>query len=240
MCSMRVGRFADRRAAGRELAAQLTRFSEREDVIVLGLPRGGVPVAHEVAAALKAPLDALLVRKLGVPGREELAFGAIASGGVRVLNDDVVSQARLAATTVERIAAAELLELERRERLYRGDRPVVDVRARTALVVDDGLATGATMRAAVQALRELGAGTVVVAVPIAAWQTCEELARHATTVVCARTPDPFVAVGLWYRDFSPTTDDEVRELLDVSRPGRERRAPGAGRPQDPQDPRPHS
>jgi predicted phosphoribosyltransferase len=237
---MRVGRFADRRAAGRELAAHLTQFAGREDVIVLGLPRGGVPVAHEVAAALQAPLDALVVRKLGVPGREELAFGAIASGGVRVLNDDVVSQARLDATTVERIAAAELLELERRERLYRGDRPAVDVRGRTALVVDDGLATGATMRAAVQALRELGAGAVVVAVPIAALQTCEELAHHAATVVCARTPDPFVAVGLWYRDFSPTTDDEVRDLLDVSRPGRARPAPGAGRPRGPQGPRSRS
>ena len=221
MCSMRVGRFADRRAAGRELAEHLTQFAGREDVIVLGLPRGGVPVAYEVAASLQAPLDALLVRKLGVPGREELAFGAIASGGVRVLNDDVVSQARLDTATVERVAAAELRELERRDRLYRGDRPEVDVRGRTALVVDDGLATGATMRAAVQALRELGAGTVVVAVPIAAWQTCAELARHADTVVCARTPDPFVAVGLWYRDFSPTTDDEVRELLEVSRPGLE-------------------
>ena len=240
MCSMRVGRFADRRAAGRELAAHLTKFAGREDVIVLGLPRGGIPVAHEVAAALQAPLDALVVRKLGVPRREELAFGAIASGGVRVLNDDVVSQARLDATTVERIAAAELLELERRERLYRGDRPAVDVRGRTALVVDDGLATGATMRAAVQALRELGAGAVVVAVPIAAWQTCEELARQAATVVCARTPDPFVAVGLWYRDFSPTTDDEVRDLLEVSRPGLVRPAPGAGRPRGPQDPRSRS
>ncbi len=239
MCSMRAGRFADRRAAGRELAAHLTEFAGREDVIVLGLPRGGVPVAHEVAAALQAPLDALVVRKLGVPGREELAFGAIASGGVRVLNDDVVSQARLDPTTVERIAGAELLELERRERLYRGDRPAVDVRGRTALVVDDGLATGATMRAAVQALRELGAGAVVVAVPVAAWQTCEELA-HRAAVVCARTPDPFVAVGLWYRDFSPTTDDEVRDLLEVSRPGPARPAPGAGRPQGPQDPRSHS
>lgn len=240
MYSMRVGRFADRRAAGRELATHLTRFAGREDVIVLGLPRGGVPVAHEVAAALQVPLDALVVRKLGVPGREELAFGAIASGGVRVLNDDVVSQARLDAATVERIAAAELLELERRERLYRGDRPAVDVRGRTALVVDDGLATGATMRAAVQALRELGAGAVVVAVPIAALQTCEELARHAATVVCARTPDPFVAVGLWYRDFSPTTDDEVRDLLDVSRPELARPAPGAGRPRGPQGPRSRS
>jgi len=237
---MRVGRFADRRAAGRELAAHLTKFAGREDVIVLGLPRGGIPVAHEVAAALQAPLDALVVRKLGVPRREELAFGAIASGGVRVLNDDVVSQARLDATTVERITAAELLELDRRERLYRGDRPAVDVRGRTALVVDDGLATGATMRAAVQALRELGAGAVVVAVPIAAWQTCEELARRAATVVCARTPDPFVAVGLWYRDFSPTTDDEVRDLLEVSRPGLVRPAPGAGRPRGPQDPRSRS
>ena len=222
MCSMRVGRFADRRAAGRALAEHLTQFAGRGDVTVLGLPRGGIPVAHEVAASLQAPLDALLVRKLGVPGREELAFGAIASGGVRVLNDDVVSQARLDAATVERVAAAELLELKRRDRLYRGDRPAVDVRGRTALAVDDGLATGATMRAAVRALRELGAGTVVVAVPVAAWQTCEELTRHADTVVCARTPDPFVAVGLWYRDFSPTTDDEVRELLEVSRRGLER------------------
>jgi len=214
---MRVGRFADRRAAGRELAEHLTLYAGREDVIVLGLPRGGVPVAHEVAASLQAPLDVLLVRKLGVPGREELAFGAIASGGVRVLNDDVVSQARLDAATVERIAASELRELERRDLLYRGDRPAIDVQGRTALLVDDGLATGATMRAAAQAVRELGAGTVIVAVPVAARQTCEELTRHADIVVCARTPDPFVAVGLWYRDFSPTTDDEVRELLELGR-----------------------
>ena len=214
---MRVGRFADRRAAGRELAEHLTLYAGREDVIVLGLPRGGVPVAHEVAASLQAPLDVLLVRKLGVPGREELAFGAIASGGVRVLNDDVVSQARLGAATVERIAASELRELERRDLLYRGDRPAIDVQGRTALLVDDGLATGATMRAAAQAVRELGAGTVIVAVPVAARQTCEELTRHADIVVCARTPDPFVAVGLWYRDFSPTTDDEVRELLELGR-----------------------
>jgi predicted phosphoribosyltransferase len=214
---MRVGRFTDRRAAGRELAEYLTQYAEREDVIVLGLPRGGIPVAHEVAASLQAPLDALLVRKLGVPGHEELAFGAIASGDVRVLNDDVISQARLDAATVERIAAEQRRELNRRERLYRGDRPPVDVRGRTALAVDDGLATGATMRAAVRALGELGARSVVVAVPVAAWQTCEELARHADAVICARTPDPFVAVGLWYRDFSATTDAEVRELLELGR-----------------------
>jgi predicted phosphoribosyltransferase len=214
---MRVGQFADRRAAGRELAEHLTQCAGREDVVVLGLPRGGVPVAHEVAASLQAPLDALLVRKLGVPGHEELAFGAIASGGVRVLNDDVVFQARLDVATIERIAAEERRELDRRERLYRGDRPPVEVRGRTVLAVDDGLATGATMRAAVQALRELGAGTVVVAVPTAARQICEELGRHADAVICARTPDPFVAVGLWYRDFTPTTDAEVRKLLEPVR-----------------------
>jgi predicted phosphoribosyltransferase len=206
-------KFDDRRAAGRELATRLSEFRNRSELVVLGLPRGGVPVAHEVATVLGAPLDVLLVRKLGVPGHEELAFGAISSGGVRVLNDDVVSGARLGPALIDRIVAEQRLELDRREQLYRGARPVIEIRGRTALVIDDGLATGATMRAAVQALWARGASSVVVAVPTAARSTCELVGRDADAIVCAVTPEPFVAVGLWYDDFTPTTDEEVRELL---------------------------
>lgn len=206
-------KFSDRREAGRRLARHLAEYGDRDDVVVLGLPRGGVPVAYEVALALHAPLDVLPVRKLGVPGREELAFGAIAAGGVRVLNPDVISEARLRQAAIARITADERFELDRREVLYRGGRPAIDAAGRTALAVDDGLATGATMRAAVAALRARGAASVVVAVPVAAPPTCVELARRADAVICALTPEPFVAVGLWYSDFSPTTDDEVRGLL---------------------------
>ncbi|HEX3801412.1 MAG TPA: phosphoribosyltransferase [Solirubrobacteraceae bacterium] len=213
MTRLRPRKFADRHAAGLRLAEHLADYHDRENLVVVGLPRGGVPVAYEVAAALRAPLDVLLVRKLGVPGQEELAFGAIASGGVRVLNDDVVAEAHLSQPRIDQIAAEQQLELRRREQLYRGGRPPVQVRGRVALVVDDGLATGATMRAAVRALRKLGASSVVVAVPTAARATCEELARDADAIVCASTPDPFVAVGIWYRDFAPTTDEEVRDLL---------------------------
>ncbi len=214
---MKRRRFADRRTAGRQLAEHLAEYEGRSDLVVLGLPRGGVPVAYEVAAALRAPLDVLLVRKLGVPGQEELAFGAIASGGVRVLNDDVISEARLPAPRIDRIAAEQRLELDRREQLYRRGRQPLQVRGRTVLAVDDGLATGATMRAAVRALRERGASSVVVAVPTAARATCAEVGRGADAIFCAMTPDPFVAVGLWYRDFAPTTDEEVRDLLDGAR-----------------------
>jgi putative phosphoribosyl transferase len=210
---VRPRKFADRRAAGRQLAEHLAEYRRRADLVVLGLPRGGVPVAFEVAAALRAPLDVLLVRKLGVPGQEELAFGAIASGGVRVLNDDVISEARLDVASIDRIAAEQQVELDRREQLYRGRRPPLHVRGRTTLVVDDGLATGATMRAAVRALRDRGVSSVVVAVPTAAPATCAAVARSADAIFCATTPDPFGAVGLWYRDFAPTTEEEVRDLL---------------------------
>lgn len=206
-------RFADRHDAGRHLAAELSQFAGRDDVVVLGLPRGGVPVAEEVARALGAPLDVFVVRKLGVPGHEELAMGAIATGGVRVLNDDVVSAAGIGVADVERVGARELETLTAQELAYRGDRPPVEVRERSVIVVDDGLATGATMRAAVTALRERGAREIVVAVPTAPRETCQALGQIADAVVCATTPDPFMAVGLWYRDFSPVSDDEVRELL---------------------------
>jgi predicted phosphoribosyltransferase len=180
---------------------------------VLGLPRGGVPVAAEVADALPAPLDVFTVRKLGVPGHEELALGAIASGGVRVLNQDVVDSLGISTEQLEAVSSRELDELQRREQAYRGDRPPVQLRDRTAIVVDDGLATGATMRAATEALRRRGAAGIVVAVPIAPVQTAQMLREHATDVVCPYTPEPFTAVGRWYRDFSPVADAEVRELL---------------------------
>lgn len=182
---------------------------------MLALPRGGVPVAYEVATALRAPLDVLLVRKLGVPGHEELAFGAIASGDVRVLNDDVLAETRLESDEIDQIAATESRELARREQLYRGDRPPADIHGRAAVVVDDGLATGATMRAAVRAVRRRGAAAVMIAVPVASRTAVEELRHSADAVVCIQTPDPFVAVGLWYRDFAPVTDAEVRQLLDA-------------------------
>jgi predicted phosphoribosyltransferase len=182
-------------------------------VVVLGLPRGGVPVAAEVARALEAPLDVFVVRKLGVPGREELAMGAIASGGIRVLNDDVVDSLRIPEEAIDAVAARELDTLQAREREYRGDRPPIDPRGRIVILVDDGVATGATMRAAIRALRDLRASQIVVAVPTAPRETCEALGREVDDVVCTTTPDPFTAVGLWYRDFAPVSDEEVRELL---------------------------
>jgi putative phosphoribosyl transferase len=210
---MNGSRFHNRREAGRLLAAKLTAYAKRPDVIVLALPRGGVPVAYEVAQTLEAPLDVFLVRKLGVPGHEEYALGAIATGGVRVINQDLVRALHLPPATIEAIAAREQQELERRERVYRGDHPPPDVRGRTVILVDDGLATGATMYAAVQALRQQGAGRVVVGVPIAPPDTCDQLREVVDDIVCAVTPEPFHAVGLWYEDFSQTTDDEVRDLL---------------------------
>ncbi len=206
-------RFADRHDAGRRLAERLDHYSGRDDVVVLGLPRGGVPVAFEVARALGVPLDVFLVRKLGVPGHEELAMGAIASGGVRVVNDDVLAATRMPAEALEAVAGRELERLQEQERAYRGGREPLDVRGRVAILVDDGLATGATMRAAIEALRDRGAGSIVVAVPTAPLETCEALRREVDEVVCARTPDPFMAVGLWYRDFAPVSDQEVTELL---------------------------
>jgi predicted phosphoribosyltransferase len=206
-------RFRDRTEAGRVLAEGLTGYVNRPDVVVLALPRGGVPVGSEVARALHAPLDVFVVRKLGVPGHEELALGAIASGGTRVLNDDVVHVLHISPETIEAVTRGEEQELQRRESAYRGHRPPLDVRGRTVILVDDGLATGATMRAAVAALRQRLPTKVVVAIPVAAPSTCEEFAREVDSLVCARTPEPFGAVGLWYEDFSQTTDDEVRALL---------------------------
>ncbi|MEA2528884.1 MAG: hypothetical protein QOG89_528 [Thermomicrobiales bacterium] len=205
--------FRDRYDAGRQLAAKLTAYANREDVIVLGLPRGGVPVAYEVAKALNAPLDVFLVRKLGVPGHEELAMGAIATGGVRVLNRDVIESWRIPEEAIADVEARERQELARRERLYRGTRPPPDVRGKIVILVDDGLATGSTMRAAAEALRTMGPARIVAAVPVAAAATCESLLDVVDETVCAITPDIFYAVGLWYEDFSPTTDEEVRDLL---------------------------
>ena len=205
--------FRDRRDAGQKLAAKLSAYTDRPDVVILALPRGGVPVGYEVARALDAPLDLFLVRKLGVPGQEELAMGAIAAGGVRVLNRDVVQMLNISNDVIDRVAAAEARELERRERLYRGDRPVLDLRGKTAILVDDGLATGSTMRAAIAALRQMRPASIVVAVPAASPETCEEFRKEVDDIICAFTPHPFYAVGLWYEDFSQTTDEEVRTLL---------------------------
>ena len=206
-------RFRDRREAGRLLAAQLGAYAKRPDVLVLALPRGGVPVAAEVASALGAPLDVFVVRKLGVPGHEEYALGAIATGGVRVLNEEVVQALRIPDRVIDALAAREQEELARRERVYRGHRPPLDVRGRTVILVDDGLATGATMHAAIRALRQQQPARIVVAVPTASPETCAELKTEVDDIICATTPDPFYAVGLWYEDFSQTTDEEVRELL---------------------------
>jgi len=195
------------------LAQELRVYANRDDVIVLALPRGGVPVAFDVAHALHAPLDVFVVRKLGVPGHEELAMGAIASGRVLVVEPSVVEDLAIPMEVVLDVAAREEQERLRREREYRGDRPAPDVRGRTVILVDDGLATGSTMRAAVAALRKLEPAKIVVAVPVAVRSTCEELAEEVDEVVCARTPAPFYAVGEWYADFSQTTDEEVRDLL---------------------------
>jgi predicted phosphoribosyltransferase len=206
--------FRNRNEAGRILAERLTTHANRPGVLVLALPRGGVPVAYEVARALHAPLDVFLVRKLGVPGHEELAMGAIASGGVRVLNRDVVNMLQIPEETLDAVTEAEGRELQRRERLYRGNRPAPVVRDRVVILVDDGLATGSTMRAAVAALRQQGPARIVVAVPVGSADVCDQFRAVADEAVCARTREPFFAVGLWYEDFSQTSDDEVRELLD--------------------------
>jgi len=211
--SMRPQRFRNRIDAGRQLAEKLAAYANRPGVLVLALPRGGVPVGFEVARELGAPLDAFLVRKLGVPGYEELAMGAVATGGVRVLNDEIVRGLGISEHEIDAAAARELQELARRERLYRGDRPLPDIAGRTVILVDDGLATGATMRAAIAAVRQQQPARIVVAVPTASPDTCEALKAEADDVVCAMTPEPFLAVGHWYEDFTQTTDDEVRELL---------------------------
>lgn len=208
--------FRDRDDAGRQLGrAVANNYGRRDNLIVLGLPRGGVPVAARVAEALGAPLDVFIVRKLGMPGHEELAMGAIASGGVRVMNRDVLDSMPVPQKMIDAVATREQRELERREREYRGARPPLDVRGKTVIIVDDGLATGSTMRAAVRALRRMDPQAVVVAVPVAAKSTCDEFRREGDVddVLCLRTPEPFQAVGLWYEDFAQTTDEEVHELL---------------------------
>jgi putative phosphoribosyl transferase len=208
--------FIDRRDAGRVLALRLPKYRGRDDVVVLALPRGGVPVAYEVASALGVPMDVFLVRKLGTPGHRELAMGAIASGGVRVLNEDVVQWYRISDSAIERIAREEHEELERRERAYKGNRPAPDLTDRIVILIDDGLATGSTMRAAAKAVRAHRPARVVIAVPVGAPQTCAELAAVADEVICARMPEPFSAVGQWYLNFDQIDDDEVRELLQKS------------------------
>ena len=210
----RVNRFRDRRDAGRQLAARLQEYAGRADVLVLALPRGGVPVGFEVARALGAPFDVFVVRKLGVPGHEELAMGAIATGGARVLNEEVVARVGVAPEALDAVTAREREEVTRRERLYRGDRAPPDIQGRTVIVVDDGLATGATMRAAVAALRQQGPERIVVAVPAGSVETCGDLRTEADDVVCLITPDPFLAVGFWYEDFGQLSDEQVRSLLE--------------------------
>ena len=208
--------FRDRADAGRQLAARLKPYAGTPDVMVLALPRGGVPVAYEVARALHAPMDVFIVRKLGVPGQEELAMGAVATGGVRVLNHQVVNALGIPDYVIDAVVKWETDELKRREQLYRGYRPPPNVRGKTVILVDDGLATGSTMLAAVRALREQGPARIVVAVPVASPDTCELLKTHVDEVVCAATPEPFYAVGFWYRDFAQTTDEEVRGLLSLA------------------------
>ncbi|HEX6939530.1 MAG TPA: phosphoribosyltransferase [Longimicrobiales bacterium] len=238
--------FEDRDDAGRALAARLTRYAGRPEVLVLALPRGGVPVAYRVARALDAPLDVMVVRKLGLPGQPELAMGAIASGGVRVLNEEVLELTGVPPEVVEHVTAEERRELERRERAYRGDRPPPDVAGRTVILVDDGVATGSTLRAAVEALRTRGPARIVVAVPTAPPGACEMLAHAADEAVCVTTPEPFFAISLSYRNFPQLTDEEVRGILDRAadrrppqrsgegdagaRPSTRRRGRGAGGP----------
>lgn len=219
-------RYADRESAGQALAGLLQRFAGRDDVVVLGLPRGGVPVAYEVAKALAAPLDVFVVRKIGMPGHEEFAVGAIASGGTKVMDEDVIQRYSLSAPAIEAVCRRERAELERREHLYRDGRALTPVEGRLVILVDDGLATGATMRAAIHAVRDLRPARIVVAAPVGAPETCHALARIADEVICPYTPEPFSAVGLWYGDFAATTDDEVRALLATSTtvPRLERRA----------------
>jgi len=214
-------RFRDRRDAGIQLAEQLSAYAGDPNLIVLALPRGGVPVAYEVARTLQAPLDVFVVRKLGVPGHRELAMGAIASGGVRVLNPEVMDFLHISNAVIDLVAEAEQQELDRQERAYRGNRPLPELAGRTLIVVDDGLATGSTMRAAVRALRRVGPGRIVVAAPVAARDTVRSLAREADDVVCCKIPEEFYAVSAWYQEFEQTTDQEVRSLLDAAKEAHE-------------------
>jgi putative phosphoribosyl transferase len=206
-------KFADRVEAGRLLAEQLGRYAGRPDALVLALPRGGLPVAYEIATRLHLPLDIFLVRKLGAPGQPELAMGAIATGGARVLNEEVIRYLSVPPEVIDAVAHAEQIELARREQAYRGERPTPDLHGKQVILVDDGLATGSSMRAAIGAVRTQSPARIIVAVPVAARETCDELKREVEELVCLRTPEPFSAVGLWYDDFSQTSDEEVRDLL---------------------------
>lgn len=206
--------FKDRRDAGRQLARAVSGYADRSDAVVLGLPRGGVPVAYEVALALNAPLDIVFVRKLGVPGHEELAFGAVASGDIRVLNEEIVWTFNISEAAIDAVARRELLELERRERAYRGARPALEIRNRIVILVDDGLATGASMRAAIEGVRIKSPAWVVLAAPIGTPETCESFASEVDEVVCAVTPQPFYGVSHWYQDFFQTSDEEVQFFLE--------------------------
>jgi putative phosphoribosyl transferase len=222
--TMKERRFRNRVEAGQRLASRLTVYANRPDVLVMALPRGGVPVAYEVAKALHAPLDVIIVRKLGVPGQEELAMGAIASGGVCILNDDVVRMLAVPEKMINTVVAYERHELERREHLYRGNRPAYEVHGRTIIIVDDGMATGATMRAAIAAMKQQQPIRIIIAVPVAASATCDELAAQGDEVVCVFRQENFHAVGFWYTHFSQTTDEEVIDLLEQA--ARERRTRG--------------
>lgn len=208
--------FRDRRDAGQRLAARLSAYAHRPDTLVLGLPRGGVPVAYEVALALAAPLDIIVVRKLGVPYERELAMGAIASGGVRVLNTDVIMALDIPSAVVEAVTAEERRELERRERAYRGARPAPMIRGRTVILVDDGIATGATIRAAVDALRQLQPARIIIAAPVAAAVACADLRPLVDELVCVLTPDELYGIGYWYDQFPQLSDDELRAYLDAA------------------------
>jgi putative phosphoribosyl transferase len=209
-------RFRNRTEAGLFLAKELAAYADRPDVLILALPRGGVPVAFQIAKALHVALDVFVVRKLGAPGQEELAMGAITTGGVRMLNDSVVQACGISESEIESVAAREQKELERRERLYRGQRAAPDVRGRTVIIVDDGLATGTTMRVAITALRKLHPSRLVVAVPVAPFSTCEELKGEVEEVVCLLSPETFMAIGIFYEDFTQTSDEEVCNLLERS------------------------
>jgi len=213
-----IGLLADRGEAGRRLGRELARYAGSKDTLVLGLPRGGVVVAFEVAKALDAPLDVFLVRKLGAPGHEELAVGAIASGGLRVMNENVIGALRVTEGQIEAIAARERALLERREQLYRGHSKPLELAGKVVVVVDDGLATGASMRTAVRSMKSARPARIVVAVPVAPLETCADLRREVDETVCLMTPEPFYAIGSWYVDFSQTSDEEVVELLEKARP----------------------
>lgn len=205
--------FLDRKDAGGKLADRLRSYAGRRDLLILALPRGGVPVAYEVARKLNAPLDIFLVRKLGLPGHEELAMGAIAPGGVRIINDEVVNSLEIPWEVIDNVARQEEVELNRRMAVYRGSRSPIDARGKTVILIDDGLATGSSMRAAVTAVKKLGPRKIVVAVPTAAKETCRDFQGEVDELICLVTPEPFYGVGYWYQDFSQTTDDEVKELL---------------------------